>query len=170
MVTWWVIDSRGLAALGFVRMTGSFMGNSTPYRVPWANGPVLLSSRCSQSLELGLCARWVIPVQRDILGVSLNYPPWSTQNSLSGSSPLFKSVRAHKFSGGLLAHTVKNLPAMQETWVLSLGWEDLLEKEMATHSSFLAWGIPWTEKPGKPQSMGSQSWTRLSDQLQHFTQ
>ena len=51
---------------------------------------------------------------------------------------------------------VKNLPAMQETWVLSLGWEDLLEKEMATHSNILAWGIPWTEKPGEPQSMGSQ--------------
>ena len=51
---------------------------------------------------------------------------------------------------------VKNLPAMQETWVLSLGWEDLLEKGMATHSSILAWRIPWTEKPGGPQSMGLQ--------------
>ena len=50
---------------------------------------------------------------------------------------------------------VKKLPAMQETWVLSLGWEDLLEKEMATHSNILAWGIPWKEKPGEPQSMGS---------------
>jgi len=43
---------------------------------------------------------------------------------------------------------VKNLPAMQETWVGSLGWEDLLEKGMATHSSILAWRIPWTEEPG----------------------
>ena len=43
---------------------------------------------------------------------------------------------------------VKNLPAMQETGVLSLGWEDPLEKEMATHSSILAWEIPWTEEPG----------------------
>ena len=51
---------------------------------------------------------------------------------------------------------VRNPPAMQETWVLSLGWEDLLEKEMATHSNILAWGIPWKEKPGEPQSMGSQ--------------
>ena len=48
----------------------------------------------------------------------------------------------------LVAQMVKNLPAMQETWVLSLGWEDPLEKEMATHSSILAWRIPWTEKPG----------------------
>ena len=51
---------------------------------------------------------------------------------------------------------VKNLPAMQETWVLSLGWEDPLEKEMAIHSSVLAWKIPWTEEPGGLQSMGPQ--------------
>ena len=49
---------------------------------------------------------------------------------------------------------VKNLPAMQETRVRSLGWEDPLEKEMATHSSILAWRIPWTEEPGRLQSMG----------------
>ena len=51
---------------------------------------------------------------------------------------------------------VKNLPAMQETQVQSLGWEDLLEKEMATHSSILAWEITWTEKPGGLQYTGSQ--------------
>jgi len=51
----------------------------------------------------------------------------------------------------------KNLPAMQETWVLSLGWEDTLEKGMATHSSILAWRIPWTEESGELQSMGSQT-------------
>ena len=56
----------------------------------------------------------------------------------------------------LVAHTVKELPAMQETWVRSLGWEDPLEKEMATHSSILAWRIPWTEEPGRLQSVGSQ--------------
>ena len=51
---------------------------------------------------------------------------------------------------------VKNLPAVQETWVQFLGQEDLLEKEMTTHSSILAWRIPWTEEPGRPQSMGLQ--------------
>ena len=51
---------------------------------------------------------------------------------------------------------VKCLHTMQETWVQSLGWEDLLEKEMATHSSILAWKIPWMEEPGRLQSMGSQ--------------
>ena len=51
---------------------------------------------------------------------------------------------------------VKNLPAMQETWIRSLGQEDPLEKEMATHYSILAWEIPWTEEPGGLQSMGLQ--------------
>ena len=56
----------------------------------------------------------------------------------------------------LVAQRVKRLPAMQETWVRSLGQEDPLEKEMATHSSTLAWKIPWTKKPGGLQSMGLQ--------------
>ena len=51
---------------------------------------------------------------------------------------------------------VKNLPAMRETWVQSLGWEDPLEEGMGTHSSILAWRIPWTKEPNRPQSMGSQ--------------
>ena len=54
----------------------------------------------------------------------------------------------------LVAQMVKNLPAMQKTQLRSLGQEDPLEKEMATHSSILAWKTPWTEEPGKPQSMG----------------
>ena len=56
----------------------------------------------------------------------------------------------------LVAQRLKGLPAMQETWVQSLGREDPLEKEMATHSSILAWRIPWMEKPGVLQSTGSQ--------------
>ena len=63
----------------------------------------------------------------------------------------------------LVTQMVKNLPAMQENWAQSLGQEDPLEKGMATHSSILAWRIPWTEEPGGLQSMGSQkSQTRLS--------
>ena len=53
-----------------------------------------------------------------------------------------------------LSYMVENLPAMQETWVQFLGWEDLLEKGMATHSTILAWRIPWREEPGGLQSMG----------------
>ena len=55
-----------------------------------------------------------------------------------------------------MAQTVKNLPAMRETWVLPLNGEDPLEKGMATHSSILAWRTPWTEEPGGLQSMGLQ--------------
>ena len=65
------------------------------------------------------------------------------------------------FPGSLV---VKNPPAKQETWVLSLGREDPLEKEMATHSSMLAWEIQWTEEPGSLQTMGwPNSWSQLSD-------
>ena len=61
------------------------------------------------------------------------------------------------FVCSLVAQMLKHLPTMRETQVQSLGWEDLLEKEMATHSSILAWKIPWLEKPvGYIQSMGSQ--------------
>ena len=55
-----------------------------------------------------------------------------------------------------MAQAVKNLPAMQETQFRSLGWEDPLEKGMVTHSSILAWRVPWKEEPGGLQSMGSQ--------------
>ena len=56
----------------------------------------------------------------------------------------------------LVAQLIKNLPAMQETWARSLGQEDPLEKGMVTHSSILSWIIPWTEEPGRLQSMGLQ--------------
>ena len=62
-----------------------------------------------------------------------------------------------------MAQMVKNPPAMWETRLRSLGWEDPLEKEMTTHSSILAWRIPWTEEPGRLQSTGLQSLTRPSN-------
>ena len=64
-----------------------------------------------------------------------------------------------------MAQMVKNPPTMQETRVQSLGWEDPLEKGMATHSSILAWRIPWTEKPDGLQSMG---WQRVRHNLELF--
>ena len=60
------------------------------------------------------------------------------------------------FWASLVAQIVKNLPAMWETWVRSLSWEDPLEKDMATYSSILAWKIPWTEEPGELQVVGLQ--------------
>ena len=65
----------------------------------------------------------------------------------------------------LVAQVVKNLPAMWETWLQSLGWEDPVEKGMATNSSILAWRIPWTEEPSRLQSLGSQ---RVRTQLSNF--
>ena len=70
------------------------------------------------------------------------------------------------YGASLIAQSVKNPPAMQETWVQSLGREDPLEKEMATHSSILAWKIAWTEEPGRLQSMRSQE-SDTTEQLNH---
>ena len=69
-----------------------------------------------------------------------------------------RSLRNYFFCyrASLVAQTVKHLSTMRETWVRSLGRGDPLEKEMAIHSSTIAWKIPWTEEPGRPQSMGSQ--------------
>jgi len=68
----------------------------------------------------------------------------------------------------LVTQMIKNLPAMQETWIRSLGWGDALEKGTPTQSSILAWRIPWREEPGSLRSMGvSKSWLRLGDI--HFT-
>ena len=90
---------------------------------------------------------------------------WSLGKSLfyylcvlgSSSIKLLVMIVLHKvIVASLVAQSVKHLPAMQETWVWSLGWEDPREKEMATHSSIIAWKISWTEEPVELQSMGSQ--------------
>jgi len=73
-----------------------------------------------------------------------------------GAAPICTSRNWGCPKGPSLAQTVKRLSTMQETWVPPLGQEDLLEKEMATHSSTVAWKIPWTEEPGRLQSMGLQ--------------
>ena len=69
---------------------------------------------------------------------------------------LFLKVSDNTVWASLVGQMVKNPPAMQETWVRSLGWEDALEEDMATHSSILAWRSPWTEEPGGLQSIGAQ--------------
>ena len=83
-----------------------------------------------------------------------------------GNSPFLETTfpYIYNFSGAsLLPQMVKNLPAMWETWVQSLSWDDPLEKGMATHSGILAWETPRTEGPGRLQSMESQSQTQLSN-------
>ena len=69
---------------------------------------------------------------------------------------LEKCPEAVLFWASLVAWCLTSLTAMQEPWVRPLGWEDPLEKEMATHAGILSWRIPWTEEPGRLQSMGSQ--------------
>ena len=92
---------------------------------------------------------WVlVTVRSDLLG-----PPGFRAGVLV--SPLVEA--------SLVALMVKNLPAMKEPQVRSLGWEDPLKKEMATDFSILAWEIPWTEEPVRLQSLGSQSMTQLSN-------
>ena len=78
---------------------------------------------------------------------------------------IYKDLKGHTddLVASLVAQTIKNLPATQETQVQFLGWEDPLKGGMATHSTILAWRMPWTEEPGRLQSMGSQSQTQLSD-------
>ena len=97
----------------------------------------------------------------------VSIPPWHQENSPLAPCPKCFLCSFHKdfvalhlnhdtlWVAFLVAQVVKNPPAMWETWVWSLGWEDPLEEGMATHSSILAWRIPWTEEPGGLQFMGS---------------
>ena len=103
-----------------------------------------------------LCTLWCLPHQDPPHSPCRN--PQDIRRDPSNSiqkgsiySQVLSSIRA-----SLAAQRLKRLPPIWETWVRSLGWEDPLEKEMVTHSSILAWRIPWTEEPGKLQSTGSQ--------------
>ena len=86
----------------------------------------------------------------------LEHVCFGTQRNFHGPPEGGVLLKINHIRVSLVAQRVKNLPAMQETWVQSLGWEDPLENGMATHSSILAWRIPWADEPGGLQSMGSQ--------------
>ena len=90
----------------------------------------------------------------------------SIPSSLKWGCLCDNSQRIGVFGASLLAQMVKSLPAMWETWVQSLGQEDPLEKELATHCSILAWRISWTEEPGRLESMGSQK-VNTNERLTH---
>ena len=84
-------------------------------------------------------------------------PPGSSIHGIFQAIVLeWGAIAFSSIGASLVAQVVKNLPAMQETWVRSLGWEDPLEKEMSIHSSTIAWKIPWMEEPGGLQSMGDR--------------
>ena len=84
------------------------------------------------------------------------WPPAKSHSCTCQGQYLNLAVFFLVYWASLVAQLVKNLPAMLETWVWSLGWEGAMEKGTATHSSIMAWRIPWTEEPGELQSMGSQ--------------
>ena len=111
-----------------------FLHQSLSYYFSFPNPSFLLFS---QILGLGLCKSQFCFASWFYIG--------------SGNMVALEGIRT-----SLVTQTVKNLPAMQETQLQSLGWEDPLEKGMAIHSSILAWRIQWTEEPGRLQSMGSQ--------------
>ena len=94
---------------------------------------------------------------------------WPRECRVTKSRTQFSLCHICMSWASLVAQMVKHLPAMQETRVGSLGWEDSLEKEMAIHSSILAWRIPWTEEPGRLQSMGLQK-LDTTYQLNHHHQ
>ena len=144
--------------------------------VSWSYEGVVTMSGLRKSVARGENVGWVSrkdsnTMDRVVVGVTSIYFPWCSPESRSPwtlrrtfffFSPqltmvyLKKHQRASFSWGSLVAQMVKNLPAMWETWVLSLGWEDPLEKGKATHSSILPWRIPWAEKPGGLQSMRLQ--------------
>ena len=86
-----------------------------------------------------------------------------TVKNLSAKKEICVNFSLLSYNRNLSGSGVKNVPTIREAWVQSLDWEDPLEKEMATHSSILAWRIPWTEEPGGLQPMRLQSRTRLSN-------
>ena len=95
----------------------------------------------------------------------LEHVCFSTQRNFRGPSEGGVLLKINHVRVSLVAQMVKNLPAMLETWVQSLGWEDPLENGMATHSSILAWRIPWADEPGGLQSMGSQRMSGTTERL-----
>ena len=142
----------------------------------WENSRKRLSLTCLDFLRTDP-AKWTRLSLMSSLGVSSTIGGWLlsqkrklevhfTLRQLCHKLSYFPSVllRAHSSFlkiipstlTSLVAQTVKRLPTIWETWLWSLGWEDPLEKEMATHSSILAWKIPWMEEPARLQSMGSQ--------------
>ena len=127
-----------------------------------AGGPHLISWRPSEKAD------WDPPKEGGILPVD-SHQTWATTSPLPWvpSFPIYIlltgfvdhaiiGIFSKIFKPTHIAQSEKNLPAVQETQIWSLGQEDPLEKEMATHSSILAWKTPWTEEPGRLQSIGSQ--------------
>ena len=128
------------------------------WRIPWTEQSGGLQSMVSHRVGHNWSNLACVQMKLHIISEEiLNNSPHSTINVLfkvdnsADSNPLINGL-----ASSLVAQMVNHLPTMREAQVWSLGWEDTLEKEIATHSSTLAWKIPWTQDPGRPQSMGLQ--------------
>ena len=119
-----------------------------PYSLPWdlPDPGIKIVSSATPSMQVGS-----LPLSHQ----GNLYIQWNSSKTET-ESQIQKTNQWLPLGASLVAQLVKNFPAMQENWVQSLSWEDLLEKKMAPHSSILAWRIPWTEKSGGLQSTGSQ--------------
>ena len=145
----WAQDSAlGLSATA---VSESWMSAATFAKVASARQPMLLASY----IQLAEPRSRIMPVSsllRETGKTGFFLLPSKFMKSCNGRFCTHrKDVKKHqvdKKQASLVAQMVKNLPAMQETWIWSLGWEDALEKGVATHSSLLAWRIPWTKEPG----------------------
>ena len=105
----------------------------------------------------GLYSTPGFPVHHQLPELTQTHVHWVSDAIQSSHPLLYPSPRWWSIKrASLVAQLIKSLPAVQETWVESLGQEDSLEKEVATHSSILAWRVPWTEEPSSLQSMGLQ--------------
>ena len=123
-------------------------------------------SMISSKSQLQWCFNWPPSIETSASELSFFFSiKWPHRHLWQPGKFRYYSLSFHYWAS-LVAQMVKNPPAMWETWVWSLGWEGALEEGMATHSSILAWRIPWTEEPGGPQSRGSQ---RVGQDWAHST-
>ena len=139
------LQSMGSLRVGHNWVTSLSLFTFLHWRRKWQPTPVFLP---------GESQGWRIPGTGEPGGLlSMRLP--RVRHDWSNLAAAAAATNTHTWTS-LVAQTVKHLPIMREIWVQSLGWKDLLEKEMATYSSVLAWKIPWMEETGRLQSIGSQ--------------
>ena len=143
--TLWAVVRQTSLSMGFSRQD---YWSGLPYSLPWdlPDPGIKIVSSATPSMQVGS-----LPLSHQ----GNLYIQWNSSKTET-ESQIQKTNQWLPLGASLVVQLVKNFPAMQENWVQCLTWEDLLEKKMAPHSSILAWRIPWTEKSGGLQSMGSQ--------------
>ena len=147
--------------LGSIPESGRSPGEGNGYPLQQSCLEKSMNRGAWQATVNGLTKSWTLndPLQHSCLERSMNRGAWQAPVNGIIKSWTLNNLNFTSLPRGasLVAQRVKRLPAIQETWVRSLGQDDPLEKERATHSSTLAWKIQWTEKPGRLQSTGSRT-------------